>query len=215
MFKRFILSLLTMFIMIGLTGCGGDTIKGDWFTWGKSGYDGSPLIRILHIDKADNGSYLITMEEQRYEHKSAKKSYYMNNENLVHTTENDEVLNHKEALTWKRFSFFTAEISWNGTPLKLAKIYERKENKYQQVWQANKENLPMKDGKLLFKNAYYEKADKQKIDKVMADWRDKLKKQVGQETVCDINNRNKKLKAITTKVTIIENGKEEVFEQKG
>ena len=206
------LVVLAAFMLLMAAGCGGDNLKGDWKAWGKSAYDGSPLIRILHIDKADNGVYLITQEEQYYEHK-LPKDWHVQSEKFMHIIGYDEIINHKEAFTWKKRRVFRgSDPYWTGTPLKIAKIYERKGRKYKDVWQANKDNLPLKDGKLLFNNTYYEKTDTAGIDKAMSEWKEKLKKQVGQEIVSDVDLRNKQLKTIIARVTIIENGKKEVFE---
>ncbi len=102
--------------------------------------------------------------------------------------------------------------NWTGKTLKTAKIYERNDRKFKEVYQFHKDNLPLKDGKLLLDNAYYVKTDKAGIDKAMAEWKDRLKKQVGQETVATVDYKNKNLKTIIARVTIRENGKEEVFE---
>ena len=78
--------------------------------------------------------------------------------------------------------------------------------------QVYKDKFPLKDGKLLFNNLYYEKTDKAGIDKEMANYKEQLKKLVGKEITSQVNNVDGKLKSIITKVTIIENGKEEIFE---
>lgn len=138
----------------------------------------------------------------------------------VLTTAYDEVLNAKEAINGNpdkmRLAFQdkygTPKPKWTGVPLKIAQKYKRGGRKYKDVWQFNMDNLPLKDGKLLFNNLYYEKTDKAGIDKEMANYKEQLKKLVGKEITSQVNNVNGKLKSIITKVTIIENDKEEVFE---
>ena len=214
MFKKITILIV---LMLMFSGCGSDKLVGDWKTWGRSAFDGSPELFILHIDKSDNGIYLSTQEYQCYSHESSSDR---KTKNQVLTTARDEVLNAKEAINGNpnkmRLAFQdkygTPKPKWTGIPLKIAQEYKRGGRKYKDVWQFNMDNLPLKDGKLLFNNLYYEKTDKAGIDKEMANYKEQLKKLVGKEITSQVNNVDGKLKSIITKVTIIENGKEEIFE---
>ena len=206
-------------MIILVAGCGGDKLIGDWMTYGK-GYRERPLIYILHIEKSDNGIYLISREDMSYQYEWAK-DWSTGGREKQFTSTYDEILNSKEAFVWKKSRQILMgpnlgyEVSWNGTPLKIAKIYKRKDSKDKNIIRAREENLPLKDGKLLFGNAYFEKTDKAGIDKAMANWKEDLKKEVGKEIVCTGKNADldrTKMKGIIARVTIIENGKEEVFE---
>ena len=46
----------------------------------------------------------------------------------------------------------------------------------------------------------------------MADWKERLKKLVGKEITSKVRNVDGELKSVIAKITIIENGKEEIFE---
>ncbi len=213
MLKKFLIVIMSFLVLLSVVGCGGDNLTGLWMTKGQSGFKNREVIDILHIDKADDGkSYLISMEYQSYQPVDPK-GWYIRNETAMHTEEHDEVINNKEAFTWKKRPLHWGyEAQWTGVPLKIAKIYERKDKKFKEVLQCRKEELPLKDGKLLFNNASYVKTDKAGLDKVMADWKERLKKQVGEETVATVDYKNKNLKTIIARVTIREDGKEEVFE---
>lgn len=213
MFKKITILIALMLIFAG---CGGDKLVGDWKVWRGSALDGSPELFILHIDKSDNGIYLITQERQYYRHEWSDA----NNNKQILTTDYDEVLNAKEAINGNpnrmRLAFEdiygAPKPKWTGVPLKIAKRYKRGGTKYKDIWQVDKGNLPLKDGKLLFNNLYYEKTDKAGIDKEMANYKEQLKKLVGKEITSSVRNVDGKLKSVITKVTIIENDKEEVFE---
>ena len=147
MFKKITILIALMLIFAG---CGSDKLVGDWKTWGRSAFDGSPQLFILHVDKSDNGIYLITQEYQCYSHEwSGNKG----DGKKVLTTAYDEVLNAKEAINGNpnkmRLAFQdkygTPKPKWTGVPLKIAQRYKRDGSKYKDVLQVYKDKFPLKD----------------------------------------------------------------------
>lgn len=214
MFKK-ITILITLMLLFA--GCGSDKLVGDWKAWRGNPLSNNSQLYVLHIDKSDNGIYPITQERLYYEHNVIWRNM-KNGKQVVTNQNNDEILNAKEAITGNpnkmRMAFEDRygdpKPKWTGIPLKIAQKYTRDGSKGR--GKINKDNLPLKDGKLLFNNLYYEKTDKAGIDKEMADWKERLKKLVGKEITSKVQNVDGELKSVITKVTIVENGKEEVFE---
>ena len=215
MFKKIAILIA---LMLMFAGCGSDKLVGDWKVWRSGVFGDGQDLYIVHIEKSDNGTYLLTQERQYYSHESGRDR---NKKGQVLTTGRDEILNAKEAIAISKDSYgfhpswrFAGDTppKWTGVPLKITKRYKRGGTKYNQISQFNKENLPLKDGKLIFNNMHYEKTDKDGIDKEMANYKEKLKKLVGKETTCKVSYVEGEMKADITKVTIIENGIEEVFD---
>ena len=221
MFKKITILIALMLIFAG---CGSDKLVGDWKVWRSGVFGDGRELYIVHIEKSDNGTYLLTQERQYYSHEGSRDSN-KKGQVLTRGILGDEVLNAKEAISgdprkmrlggmqlFGDEKYGPPRPKWTGIPLKIAQRYKRGGTKYKQIWQLYKENLPLKDGKLIFNNMYYEKTDKAGIDKEMANYKEQLKKLVGKEITREVSNVDGKLKAVITKVTIIENGKEEVFE---
>ena len=72
----------------------------------------------------------------------------------------------------------------------------------------------LKDGKLFLGNKLYEKTDKAKVDKLVTDYKQGLKKLIGTEVDTEVPNlKPKQVKGVITKIVIATDGqKEEVFE---
>ena len=216
MFKKITILIALMLIFAG---CGSDKLVGDWKVWRSGVFGDGRELYIVHIEKSDNGTYLLTQERQYYSHEGSRDSN-KKGQVLTRGILGDEVLNAKEAISGNpnrmRLAFDDKygppRPKWTGIPLKIAQRYKRGGTKYKQILQLYKENLHLNDVKLIFNNMYYEKTDKAGIDKEMANYKEQLKKLVGKEITREVSNVDGKLKAVITKVTIIENGKEEVFE---
>lgn len=209
--KKIFLVIMSVLVMAVMAGCGSDKLVGDWIFKGKDIALGGESLEIIHIEKSDNGKYLLTRESKAYRQEYA----YIATTSLEKLAlGKDATLNAKDAFSWKHKLFGLVDGIWNGTTLKLERKYKLYTSKDDRVGQLNKEDFTMKDGKLLFFNNYYEKVDKAKIDKVMSDWKESLKKEVGMEQERNVPNIKVKVKTVIARVTIVENGKEEVFGEK-
>lgn len=213
--KKILLVIMSVLVMAIMAGCGGDPIVGDWMYKGKSLWDGSEILFVFHIEKLDNGNYIIKPEHLSYRHDYANSLVASENDMLG----KDAILNSKEAFVPSREIFGYTYYKWNGTPVKFGRKYVYSSSKGDVINNAKKEDIPIKDGKLVLnyggKAATYEKADKAKIDKAMSDWKESLKKEVGKEfTFNKAYVDPKTVKGQIAKVVIVENGKEEVFAEK-
>lgn len=149
--------------------------------------------------------YIATIDHRGYR--------YEKNDPLMRDTANDgsRIINFDEAIQVVRRAFFMSDYNWNGTPLKLARKYKWDYTKYEKTLQIKKEDLSLKDGKLYYQGAVFEKTDEKKLGKIKEEWKNKLIGQLGKETKISVNGL-KGATAVPTKITIVENGKEEVFE---
>ena len=173
--------------------------------------DGTDKADILHIETADNGGYLVSSDTRYYRHKRGRQ-------NTTDATNKepggDEILNFKESFKKVRvkLSFFE-KFQWNGNPLKIMRKYEWQEIKDNARVKVSKDVFALKDGKLILHGVTYEKTDKNQLEKLKATWKDNLKKQVGKEIEIGFyDSIDNYYKATVSKVIIVENGKEEVFE---
>ena len=221
--KKIIFMMLIAFMSLLIAGCG-DSFEGDWMKMvNKNNY------YILHISKADIGGYLLEVEHRVLFKNPTPKGFYPETDRKttanLRTRHGEGILNTKEAFTWERpeLSIFgRLEPRWNGTPLKLLQQYDYKEQKDNIIQQISKDALAVKDGKLIWQGTVYEKTDKSKMDKIFADLKSELKKQLGTEVEIILpgaapvgidDGRPKKCKGLITKIVIVSNGKEEVFEK--
>lgn len=207
-----IFSILAVFMMAG---CGGDPLVGDWMYKGKSAWYGSDVLYVFHIEKLDNGNYTITPAHRVYEQAYASELAPSRNDMYG----KDALMNTKEVFVPGRKLFGTTFYKWNGTPVKMGRKYVLNVLKGNVINNAKKEDIPMKDGKLVLKvdsqTVTYEKVDKEKINKAMSDWRESLKKDLGKEVVFRFGFvEAKEIKGVISKVIIEENGKKEVLEVK-
>lgn len=191
-------------------GCG-DEIKGDWIKITQSAMDGTEQATILHIETADNGDYLLSTSTRYYKHKSGNQ-----NTTSAYDKEpgGDEIINFKDSFTKTRVQLSLFEkFKWNGNPLKIMRKYEWRDIKDNARIKMPKDVFAVKDGKLILQGDTYEKTDKNKLEKLKVYWKDNLKKQIGKEIKIKIfDSVDSYYKATVSKIIIIENGKEEIFE---
>ena len=209
MLKKALLVVMSVLVLLMVAGCGEDKVAGDWLYKGKNKALGGESVFVLHIEKADNGDYLLTREVKSYR----RDYYYLGPRSLDEfVIAKDGALNSKEVFTWKKGYFGMVSGKWNGNILKLGRKYELSIFKNNNVEKIKKDEITLKDGKLLYDNDFYEKSDKAKIDKAMSDWKELLKKDLGKEMIVSVPHVTEKVNAVIAKVIIKENGKEEVFE---
>ena len=210
--KKLLLLVVIVMSMLVLAGCGSEKYVGDWIFKGKNMVVGGDELKIIHIEKADNGKYVLSGESRAYRQDYVYTIDRDTKEKIA--VGKDGAINAKDVFTWRDKYFGMVEGTWNGQPLKLRRIYKLHVNKPSNIGSVTKEQFTLKDGKLLFFNNFYEKADKTKIDKLMSDWKENLKKEVGAEREQEIFSVKGKVKTVIAQVIIKENGKEEVFEVK-
>lgn len=218
MLKKIMLVTMAIFMLLMTAGCG-DDFKGDWMRTIRNGNE--TKFHILHLSKADTGGYVLEQEFKTFKKTNAKgyiavpASRTGKDVRNVSTGDGDGILNTEEVFTWKReWLAVWATPTWNGKPLKLVRQYEYNETVMSDVYQFKKEELALKDGKLVLGGRIYEKTDKAKVDKLIADYKANLKKQIGTETTVEVSGcKQNPLKAVLSKIVIVTNGKpEEVLE---
>lgn len=201
--KRILVLILSILVLLITSGCG-DKFKGIWATTDKSTWDGSNMIRILKIDVADNGDYLIKDGNRYYNHDSAPMDTIRATASLsVH----DEIMNVDETLQRHRYGY-----NWNGTEVKICEKYTWRESDSKNTLKIPKDKLTTKDGLLVVFGKTYKKVDEAQFNKMKEDWKNSLKARVGlkgQRYIFDCGD----VQVRVAKVIIIENGKEEIFEE--
>ena len=224
MLKRVLLVMMSLAMLVLSAGCG-DDFKGDWM---QTIRDGEKIqYHILHLGKADNGDYVVEQEFKTFQRTTADGYQYPHNlyafqtnkesYNNLKTKGGDGVLNSQEVITWKKRGnqfFSTDYATWNGTKLKLLRQYKYNETKANDVYKFKKEDLTLKDGKLVIGGRIYEKTDKSKVEKMVNEYKDTLKKQIGTEVNVVVPGfKEEQMKGVVTKILIVKNGQEkEVLE---
>lgn len=221
MLKKIMLTVMATVMLLLTAGCG-DEYKGDWMRTTKNGDE--MRVQILHLGKADSGKYLLEQEFKTFK-KTDVKGFedvpysYLNRGtpdfDNAKTKDGDGILNTKEIIIWKPTGFGAwLQPNWTGTKLKLLRQYKFEETKVSDVYQLKKEELALKDGKLVLGKGIFEKTDKAKVDKMVSDYKESLKKLIGAEVDTEISNlKPKQVKGIITKIIIATDGqKDEVFE---
>ncbi len=223
--KRVLLIMMALVMLVLTAGCG-DDFKGDWMRTIREG--DTTQFYILHLGKADSGDdYVVEQEFRTFQKTSADGYNYpkgvfafernRNSYNNLKTKAGDGVLNSQEVIAWQQRGkgyFAREEPVWNGTLLKLLRQYKYNEAKSSDVYKFRKEELTLKDGKLVLGGKIYEKTDKSKLDKMVNEYKDNLKKQIGTElSVVVPGFREEQMKGVITQILIIKNGQErEVLE---
>ena len=224
MLKRVLLVMMSLAMLVVSAGCG-DDFKGDWM---QTIRDGEKVqFHILHLGKADSGEYVLEQEFRTFQRTSADGYNYpkgifafernRNSYNNLKTKAGDGVLNSQEVITWQQRGkgyFVREEPVWNGTKLKLLRQYKYNETKANDVYKFKKEDLTLKDGKLVLGGRLYEKTDKSKLEKIVNEYKDTLKKQIGTEVNVVVPGfKEDQMKGVVTKILIVKNGQEkEVLE---
>ena len=170
-------------------------------------------MEILHLEAADSGGYIATFEQRGYETVKGDNSFDLYASDHSHILNIDESFEKDGEIS---MFMFASGYKWNGTTLKTTQKYKWRASKNGTPYQLKKEDMSLKDGKLYFHGNVYEKTEENKLAKMKEDWKNKLKSQVGKEIKIDAIHRLGSIKNVTAvpvKVTIVENGKEEVFEK--
>ena len=225
MLKKVLLVMMAVVMLLLTAGCG-DDFKGDWVRTIRAGK--TTQFHILHLGKADNGDYVLEQEFKTFEKTEAdgygtpitymfgvNKNSFTNGK--LKTKDGDGILNLNEAITWKKDGQGLMAIEypfWNGTKVKLLRQYKYNEKKASEVYKFKKEALTLKDGKLVLDKIIYKKTDKSKVDKMISDYKDNLKKQIGTEVNAQLSGTSEfKFVGVITKILIVKNGQEkEVLE---
>lgn len=221
MLKKIMLIMMATAMLLLTAGCS-DEFKGDWMRTIRNGDE--TRFHILHLSKADGGGYVLEQEFKTFK-KTDVKGYNdvpysllrMGTPNFdnAKTKGGEGILNTKEVINWKPIGFGNwLQPNWTGTKLKLLRQYKYDEAKVSDVYQFKKEELAINNGRLLLGNKLYEKTDKAKVDKMVTDYKESLKKLIGTEVDTEVPNlKPNQVKGVITKIVIATDGqKEEVFE---
>ena len=225
MLKKVLLVMMAVVMLLLTAGCG-DDFKGDWVRTIRSGK--TTQFHILHLGKADNGDYVVEQEFKTFVKTEADGFseprhfvFGVNKRDVgdgkLRTEDGDGILNFNEAITWKKEGQGLMSVEypfWNGTKVKLLRQYKYDEAKASEVYKFKKEELTLKDGKLVLEKIIYKKTDKSKVDKMISDYKDNLKKQIGTEVNAQLDGSSKiNFVGVITKILIVKNGQEkEVLE---
>ena len=225
MLKRMLLVMMSLAMLVLSAGCG-DDFKGDWMQTIRNGE--KTQFHILHLGKAESGDYVLEQELKTFQRTAAdgygtpitylfsvdKKSF---TNGKIKTKDGDGILNLNEATGWRKEGKGLMALEypfWNGTKLKLLRQYKYNETKVNDVYMFKKEDLTLKDGKLVLGGRLYEKTDKSKVEKMVSGYKDTLKKQIGTEVNVVVPGfKEDQVKGVITKILIVKNGQEkEVLE---
>lgn len=207
MLKRFLLMILSLCMAFVMVGCG-NSVKGLWMTKEISNFDKSEIISLLDIDTADNGDYLIKHRARHFRHISTPNSNKVTATASI--TTDDEILNEAETITYVPGSW--GQYTWNGQDVKIAVRFKWEVDDAKNTVRVPKQDIAIKDGKLVYYGKTYTKIDQKELEKMKEDWKNRLKSHLGQKVRRLVHGCGY-VQARISKVIIIDNGKETVYEE--